>query len=192
MLVCDTLHHQNTLSVGEIVNALRMMHYVFHAGCSTAKTPPQAGDIRLVATNPNGTATESCDEVHWGDVQIYFQGRWGYICSQGGPETMRFDLDARVICRQLGFPFGTPVDTDVNVFPPIRLEGPFPSPPPPLSILTWANDVRSPDLVQYIPFFFFSRSHAYLMTEKRVGGSVQQVETLTPQRVLMLRFAPYC
>ena len=48
------------------------------------------GDIRLV-DGPNGTALE-------GTVEICFDNQWGTICADNWD-----NLDASVVCRQLGF-----------------------------------------------------------------------------------------
>lgn len=80
------------------------------SGCGAQDPPqePQEGDLRLVPTFrlPNGT--DVCDEYHAGAVQLYRNGNWSAICprSFAGNEE-EFTLDAQVICRQLGFPFGS-------------------------------------------------------------------------------------
>lgn len=54
-------------------------------------------------------ATSTCDEMHFGAVEIFNSGRWGRICA-GGPGAAAlssFQMDAAVACRQLGFPFAT-------------------------------------------------------------------------------------
>lgn len=69
---------------------------------------PVDGDLRLVPLFENSTATRLCDDVHLGGVELFRQGRWGAICTGNilGFED-EFTLDAQVVCRQLGFPFGT-------------------------------------------------------------------------------------
>ena len=62
-----------------------------------------------------GTAvpTAVCDDVHFGGVELFREGVWGRICTGPIPSgTAEFTLDAQVVCRQLGFPFGTPMDAD--------------------------------------------------------------------------------
>lgn len=72
---------------------------------------PTDGDVRLVPLNGTAVPTAACDEVHFGGVELFREGRWGRICSgRGGDEPADFALDAEVICRQLGFPFGTVMD----------------------------------------------------------------------------------
>ena len=55
-----------------------------------------------------------CDPVHGGLVQIFSAGVWGSICTERfgrfGGDGRSFDLDADVVCRQLGFSFGTVTD----------------------------------------------------------------------------------
>lgn len=67
------------------------------------------GDIRLVPLSGAAAATATCDDVHFGVVELFRDGIWGLIC--GGRAAEKFTLDAQVICRQLGFPFGSIMDT---------------------------------------------------------------------------------
>ena len=67
--------------------------------------------MRLVPLNGTAVATAVCDDVHFGGVELFRKGVWGRICPGpfgGGAED--FTLDAQVICRQLGFPFGSVMD----------------------------------------------------------------------------------
>ena len=78
------------------------------SGCETATPAPSEGDVRLMTLNGTTAGTAACDEVHFGGVGMFFQGRWGRICNgRLGSDHDEFTLDAQVICRQLGFPFGT-------------------------------------------------------------------------------------
>lgn len=46
-------------------------------------------------------------------MELFREGRWGRICvgsSSSRVDHAKFTLDAQVICRQLGFPFGTVMD----------------------------------------------------------------------------------
>ena len=54
-----------------------------------------------------------CDAVHQGVVQIFSNGVWGVLCTNvfGREERTGFTVDAKVICRQLGFPFGSVFDS---------------------------------------------------------------------------------
>lgn len=71
---------------------------------------PVEGDIRLVPLNATSAATATCDAVHFGSVELFHEGRWGRICNGRGRDDNAFTLDAHVVCRQLGFPFGTVMD----------------------------------------------------------------------------------
>lgn len=63
----------------------------------------------------NGTtaATALCEDVHIGGVEICRDGPWGRICNDlFYTRAEEFMLDAQVVCRQLGFPFGGVMDVD--------------------------------------------------------------------------------
>ena len=49
-----------------------------------------------------------CDPLYTGILEIFNEGRWGAVCTNGGRDAITAD----VVCRQLGFPFGNPVDGD--------------------------------------------------------------------------------
>lgn len=69
------------------------------------------GDIRLVTLNGTSSNTAACDAVHFGGVELFREGVWGRICTGVRFDAAdRFTLDAQVVCRQLGFPFGTLMD----------------------------------------------------------------------------------
>jgi len=53
--------------------------------------------------------TQTCDEVHFGGVEIFNRGRWGAVCIAAG-DAAQFTLDAEVACRQLGYRFGRMYD----------------------------------------------------------------------------------
>ena len=81
------------------------------AGCDVEDSgPPAEGDVRLVPLNGNSPPTAACDDVHFGGVELFHDGRWGRICLE--TETYEFTLDAQVVCRQLGFPFGGVLDAE--------------------------------------------------------------------------------
>eukprot|EP00892_Ulva_mutabilis_P005580 jgi/Ulvmu1/3394/UM016_0010.1 len=82
------------------------------SGCSADAAEPAQGDVRLVETTGITSGTQPCDAVHFGAVEIFNAGQWGRICSgrfSGFPD---FTIDANVVCRQLGFPFGSLYDLE--------------------------------------------------------------------------------
>lgn len=77
------------------------------AGCATDTSPPTQGDLRLVPLPGITSNTAPCEAVHFGAVEIFNEGRWGRICNgRSSIAEEHFTLDAQVVCRQLGFPFG--------------------------------------------------------------------------------------
>eukprot|EP00892_Ulva_mutabilis_P001910 jgi/Ulvmu1/1171/UM107_0045.1 len=82
------------------------------SGCKEEPRVPTEGDVRLIKIN--GTAaTASCDAVHSGGVEIFHNGAWGRVCSGNfQPRIADFTLVAKVVCTQLGFPFGGLVNSD--------------------------------------------------------------------------------
>ena len=67
--------------------------------------------MRLVPLNGTAVPTGPCDDVHFGAVDLFREGVWGRICAGSfGGDADHFTLDAQVVCRQLGFPFGTLMD----------------------------------------------------------------------------------
>lgn len=81
-----------------------------------ARAPAQ-GDVRLVNIKGTNFTTQPCDGVHLGVVEIFNDGQWGRICAgtdaralSGRGDVALYNVDARVICRQLGFPFGSVID----------------------------------------------------------------------------------
>ena len=82
------------------------------AGCEDPPSSPAEGDVRLVPLNGTAVPTAVCDDVHFGGVELFREGAWGRICpGRKGGEEASFTLDAQVVCRQLGLPFGTVMDT---------------------------------------------------------------------------------
>ena len=80
-----------------------------------------------------------CDDVHFGAVELFREGRWGRICSFSEPDD--FTLDAASVCRQLGFPFGTSLDSNSvsrRGRPPLD-DYPIADPP----AVSWASNVRA-------------------------------------------------
>ena len=81
------------------------------AGCEDPPSTPAEGDVRLVPLNGTAVPTAVCDDVHFGGVELFREGTWGRICpGRTGGEEASFTLDAQVVCRQLGLPFGTVMD----------------------------------------------------------------------------------
>jgi Scavenger receptor cysteine-rich domain len=74
-----------------------------HAGCASQSAEPKEGDVRLVPI-ANTTATQPCDNVHYGAAELYHNGQWGRLCDGAMQVTLP---TASVICRQLGFEYGT-------------------------------------------------------------------------------------
>ena len=71
------------------------------AGCGQAPTEEE-GSVRLV-----GGFGTLCDPLHTGIVEVFHFGEWGALCFGSFEDEQ---LVADVVCRQLGFPHGTPVD----------------------------------------------------------------------------------
>ena len=82
------------------------------AGCSGNTTAPQQGDIRLTPFPGLNVSTQPCDDVHFGAVEFFNDGQWGRICRSSFNSFASFIVDARVICRQLGFPFSNLMDVE--------------------------------------------------------------------------------
>ena len=81
------------------------------AGCEAEPSAPSEGDVRLVPLVETAVPTAVCDEVHFGGVELFREGVWGRVCrSRSRFNEQEFTLDAQVVCRQLGFPFGTVMD----------------------------------------------------------------------------------
>lgn len=81
------------------------------------------------------TPTQPCDAVHFGHVQIFNDGEWGSVCAAGiGRSHGKWTVDATVICRQLGLPFGNLMDARG-----LRTLDEFATAEPSLPV--WASDV---------------------------------------------------
>ena len=111
-------------------------------GCEAPSAAPAEGDVRLVPLNGTAVPTAVCDDVHSGGVELFREGAWGRICagSFGGNEA-EFTLDAKVVCRQLGFPFGTLMDS-YEVPPDYEYSSTSPDYSDP-SVTVWATQVCS-------------------------------------------------
>jgi len=77
------------------------------------EAPPSQGDVRLIPLR-GVPPTAGCDDVHLGGVEIFNDGRWGRICVDRSDQVSFFTIDAGVICRQLGFPFGGLLEQEGN------------------------------------------------------------------------------
>ena len=107
-----------------------------HSGCGAPTSRPVYGDVRVVPLQGTTVATRECDDVHFGGVELFFQGQWGRICSaihSGIDLDAEFTLDAHVSCRQLRFPFGTVMDANDRIFEDGDTEG----------VVTWASEVQN-------------------------------------------------
>eukprot|EP00892_Ulva_mutabilis_P008801 jgi/Ulvmu1/6293/UM288_0001.1 len=110
------------------------------------RAPAAQGDVRLVPVlQLNGTrATSTCDEMHFGALEVFNDGQWGRICAgAAGLDLAGFQLDAVVACRQIGFPFATLLQlTDVNVDDVA-------------ATIAWATEVRCTGLEKRLDECFF-------------------------------------
>ena len=77
---------------------------------------PADGDVRLVPLLNATSESAPCEAVHQGVVQILLDGVWGLLCATmfGRRGKTGFTVDAKVICRQLGFPFGSVFDSSAS------------------------------------------------------------------------------
>lgn len=112
------------------------------AGCEERPAAPSDGDLRLVPLNASVASTAVCDDIHFGAVEMFREGRWGRICKTGSGDPIAFTIDAQIVCRQLGFPFGTAMDDGITVItgddPIYASDYDVPDP----SAVSWASDVR--------------------------------------------------
>ena len=93
--------------------------------------------MRIVPLNGTAVPTAVCDDVHFGGVELFHEGTWGRICAgRFRGDLFEFTLDAQVVCRQLGFPFGTLMDNaEVAAY---DYTSPEYSDPP---LIVWATEV---------------------------------------------------
>lgn len=113
-------------------------HLREYAGCEDSPLSPAEGDVRLVPLNGTQYPTAVCDDVHFGGVELFREGQWGRICAgTAGGDEAEFTLDAAVICRQLGFPFGTLMSS--SDYTDEYLYDVFETPETPITV--WANEV---------------------------------------------------
>ena len=73
-------------------------------GCNVAAAAIE-GSVRLV-----GGFGTLCDPLHTGIVEVFHDDEWGALCLDTTPPDT---LVADVVCRQLGFPHGSPSDPRV-------------------------------------------------------------------------------
>lgn len=65
--------------------------------CNQKMDAPSEGDLRLVRLFESASETRPCDDVHFGGVELFRQGRWGHICNaRNGGNEEAFTLDAKV------------------------------------------------------------------------------------------------
>eukprot|EP00892_Ulva_mutabilis_P008280 jgi/Ulvmu1/5824/UM025_0081.1 len=126
------------------------------SGCTVEDTPPTQGDVRLVNLRNSNFTTQPCDDVHFGGVEFFNDGRWGRICQFSARDPGGFAIDALVICRQLGFPFGSLIDLE-EVRPPSggRPINEDDYPDDDEGALVWATDVRCTGAEQRLGDCFF-------------------------------------
>lgn len=112
------------------------------AGCTTNGSAPAQGDVRLVDLSGIIAQTSPCDAVHFGGVEIFNNGQWGRVCSGRfrGTES-DFTIDATVICRQLGFPFGSLMDAEDTEDSSFSIDGVYYDDSNGPGELVWATDV---------------------------------------------------
>lgn len=73
----------------------------FEWGAECEVAEPVEGALRL-----RGGSGSPCDPVYTGFTEIFHSGAWGAVCN-----SFEADPSADVVCRQLGFPYATPVDS---------------------------------------------------------------------------------
>eukprot|EP00892_Ulva_mutabilis_P005900 jgi/Ulvmu1/3682/UM017_0098.1 len=129
--------HVSTAAGALAASSVCLLITHMHADCAAPASSPAEGDLRLVPLNGTGVATAACDDVHFGGVELFRQGRWGRICNgRFGRDEDEFTVDAQVVCRQLGFPFGTVMDEE-EVRGAYDSDYDYSSP----TMLTWASEV---------------------------------------------------
>ena len=95
-------------------NGVPVVHSHSHAcaDCTANDGAPTQGDVRLIALD-DILPTQTCDTVHFGGVEFFNDGQWGRVCSgRFGGNNEDFTIDAKVVCKQLGFPFGSLYDAE--------------------------------------------------------------------------------
>eukprot|EP00892_Ulva_mutabilis_P011614 jgi/Ulvmu1/8825/UM049_0005.1 len=118
------------------------------SGCSEPALPPSEGDVRLVPLNDTASPTAACDAVHFGNVELFLQGRWGRVCDAG--EAEKVTLVPQVICRQLGFVSGVFMDAERTAPEPeffFRDRSPVTARPPPPVFSGDSSSLRPADTV---------------------------------------------
>ena len=105
--------------------------------------------MRLVTLSGAAAETGTCDDVHFGGVEFFNDGEWGRICAGSTDEFTAFTVDAKVVCRQLGFRFGSLYDVvgseDISSFADTDYGPADPDRP---GRLVWATDVECTGLEQ--------------------------------------------
>lgn len=111
---------------------------------------PKQGDVRLVDIKETNFTTQPCDDVHVGIVEIFNDGMWGRICGRRD-DTAMYNVDARVICRQLGFAFGSIIDLrDNSDYADVDYDDPV--------ALVWATEVECTGTEERLADCFFPQA----------------------------------
>lgn len=100
--------------------------------------------MRLVNILGVNSTSSPCDDVYFGGVEFFNRGQWGRVCFGFQQQSVSFTLDALVICRQLGFPYGgvyasgQPDSSIRRLAPRVSVTQRSAAPEP----LVWLTDVR--------------------------------------------------
>lgn len=144
---------------------------------------PTQGDVRLINIRGTNFTTQPCDDVHLGGVEIFNDGRWGRICD--GDSGM-YNIDAKVICCQLGFPFGSIIDLREVADTPAVGSRPiynedyvdYDDPGP----LVWATDVRCTGTEDRLDDCFFPQAFGTIMRPGRAVDAPPGIPRTACQR----------
>eukprot|EP00892_Ulva_mutabilis_P004969 jgi/Ulvmu1/2844/UM144_0009.1 len=107
------------------------------SGCVASEPAPQQGDVRLRQLEGATGLTQPCDVVHFGGVEIFNEGQWGRVCKNFEADSSI--VTAKVVCRQLGFPFSSLMDVGALAFYEADYNYEYVRPE---EQLVWATEVR--------------------------------------------------